>query len=65
MGESERKGKEAGAAESLAPKILFMKKMDWLQCLYGGFIAKPPLQITKITKQKLFQWGQIRKKTKK
>ena len=45
-------------------KTLIMEKL-LLQCLSGPFIAKPPLHITKITKQILLQWGQFGETTKK
>ena len=35
-----------------------------LQCLLWGFYSQIPIQITKITKQTLLQWGQIGKTIK-
>ena len=59
-------GKERKELKACRPKRNFINEEDGsLQCLSGAFIAKPPLQITKITKQILLQWGKNRKKTKK
>ena len=58
-------GKEGGDLKASRPKSFINEEDALLQCLFRAFITKPPLQITKITKQTLLQWGQIRKKTKK
>ena len=58
-------GKEGGDLKASCLKSFINEKDALLQCLSRDFITKPPLQITKITKQTLLQWGQIRKKTKK
>ena len=62
MRENEKEWEELKASH---PKSFINEEDDSLQCLSGAFIAKPPLQITKITKQTLLQWEKIRKKTKK
>ena len=60
-------GKERELLKGSCPEILFIsKERSLLQCLFGAFIAKPPLQNTqKKPKKILLQWGQIREKTKK
>ena len=70
--ESERKGDEMREIEkeweelkASRQKKKFNEEDPQIQFLYGAFIAKPPLQITKITRQTILQWGQNRKKTKK
>ena len=58
-------GKEREELKASSPKTFINEEDCSLQCLSGAIIAKPPFQITKITKQTLLQWGKIRKKTKK
>ena len=59
-------GKEREEMKASSPKRNFINKEDGLlTVLVCGFYSQTPLQITKITKQTILQWGQIRKKTKK
>ena len=51
--------KEREELKDSRPKTLLMSKRSPYNVLFRAFIAKPPLQITKITKQTLLQWGQI------
>ena len=50
MRENEKEQEELKASR---PKSFINEEDFSLQCLSGAFIAKPPLQITKITKQTL------------
>ena len=71
MGESERKGKEAGELKASPQKeTLLMKEIKKGRVLYsaclGGFYSQPLIQNTKKkTKNKSYYRGQNRKKTKK
>ena len=80
MGENERKRERAGRAGSFPPNFIndpkkvlqseekgVPKKTKKLLTMspLGAFIAKPPLQITKITKTNNNTRGQIGKKSKK
>ena len=61
MGESERKGKEAGELKASRQKeILLMKEMILLQCLHGDFIARTPFTYYQNYKTNTITMGAIR-----
>ena len=62
MRENEKEQEELKASRL---KTLLMSKRSPYSVLSRAFIAEPPLQITKITKQTLLQWGQIGETNKK
>ena len=68
MGESERKGKEAGELKAAHQKETFINEKKgrfFIQSLSGAFIAKAPLQITKNCKSKHYYKEKVGRKPKK
>ena len=55
-GENEKEGEELKA--SFLKTLLMSKNKVSLQCLFGDFIAKPPLQNTKKTKTNTITMGE-------
>ena len=60
MGESERKGKEAGEQKASRQKKLLLMEKILLQCLSWAFIAKPPFTYYQNNKTNTIIMGAIR-----